>query len=64
MYPTLYHAFLDLFGVDIPALKFLNSFGFFVAVAFVFAHWTLASVINIPIVAMGRAVARPLMPLP
>jgi len=43
MYPTLYHAFLDLFGVDIPALKFLNSFGFFVAVAFVFAHWTLAS---------------------
>ncbi|HMU15061.1 MAG TPA: prolipoprotein diacylglyceryl transferase, partial [Flavobacteriales bacterium] len=42
MYPTLYHAFLDLFGLDIPALKFLNSFGFFVAVAFMFAHWTLS----------------------
>ena len=42
MYPTLYHAFLDLFGLDIPFLKFLNSFGFFVALAFVFASWTLA----------------------
>lgn len=43
MYPTLYHAFLDLFGVDLPFLKFLNSFGFFVAIAFVAAHYTLAS---------------------
>lgn len=43
MYPTLYHAFLDLFGVDLPFLKFLNSFGFFVALAFVAAHYTLAS---------------------
>lgn len=43
MYPTLYHAFLDLFGIDLPALKFLNSFGFFVAIAFVAAHYTLAS---------------------
>ena len=43
MYPTIYHAFLDLFGVDIPALKFLNSFGFFVAIAFVAAHYTLAA---------------------
>ncbi|MFN6116072.1 MAG: prolipoprotein diacylglyceryl transferase [Flavobacteriales bacterium] len=41
MYPTLYHALLDLTGLDLPALKFLNSFGFFVALAFVFASWTL-----------------------
>ncbi len=41
MYPTIYHAFLDLFGWDLPGLKFLNSFGFFVALAFVFASWTL-----------------------
>ena len=41
MYPTLYHAFLDLTGIDLPGLKFLNSFGFFVALAFVFASWTL-----------------------
>ena len=34
MYPTLYHALLDLMGLDLPFLKFLNSFGFFVAVAF------------------------------
>lgn len=34
MYPSLYHAFLDLFGLDWPALKMVNSFGFFVAVAF------------------------------
>lgn len=43
MYPTIYHAFLDLFGVDWPVLKFLNSFGFFVAIAFVAAHYTLAA---------------------
>lgn len=41
MYPTLYHALLDLTGLDLPFLKFLNSFGFFVAVAFFFASWTL-----------------------
>jgi len=43
MYPTIYHAVLDLFGIDLPVLKFLNSFGFFVALAFVAAHITLAS---------------------
>ena len=41
MYPTLYHALLDLTGLDLPFLKFMNSFGFFVALAFVFASWTL-----------------------
>jgi phosphatidylglycerol---prolipoprotein diacylglyceryl transferase len=41
MYPTLYHALLDLTGLSVPLLKFFNSFGFFVALAFVFASWTL-----------------------
>jgi prolipoprotein diacylglyceryltransferase len=41
MYPTLYHALLDLTGLDLPFLKFLNSFGFFVALAFILASWTL-----------------------
>lgn len=41
MYPTLYHALLDLTGLDLPFLKFLNSFGFFVALAFIFASYTL-----------------------
>lgn len=37
MYPNLYYAFKDLFGADIPALRFVNSFGFFVALAFLAA---------------------------
>ena len=41
MYPTIYHALLDLTGLDLPFLRFLNSFGFFVALAFVIASWTL-----------------------
>lgn len=42
MYPTLYHAFVDLFGIELSGLKFLNSFGFFVALAFLVAGWTLS----------------------
>jgi phosphatidylglycerol---prolipoprotein diacylglyceryl transferase len=34
MYPNLYYAFKDLFGINLPALRFINSFGFFVAIAF------------------------------
>lgn len=34
MYPNLYYAFKDLFGVEIAPLRFVNSFGFFVAMAF------------------------------
>lgn len=41
MYPTIYHAFKDLIGVDWQWLKLLNSFGFFVALAFVVASWLL-----------------------
>ena len=43
MYPTIYHALLDLTGLDLPILKFLNSFGFFVALAFIAASWLLSS---------------------
>lgn len=37
MYPTLYHAIYDLFGFEFAALKIVNSFGFFVAMAFLVA---------------------------
>jgi prolipoprotein diacylglyceryl transferase len=37
MYPNLYFAFKDLFGLDWKSLRFVNSFGFFVAIAFIFA---------------------------
>lgn len=43
MYPTLYHAFYELFGVDWPWMKLLNSFGFFVALAFIAASYVLSS---------------------
>ncbi len=42
MYPNLYYAFKDLFGVNWTGLRFVNSFGFFVAIAFIGAAWTLA----------------------
>lgn len=41
MYPNLYFAFKDLFGLSLPFLRFINSFGFFVALAFVGAAVTL-----------------------
>ena len=41
MYPNLYYAFKDLFGVDLPGLRFINSFGFFVAFAFLGAAYVL-----------------------
>ncbi|MGX5820557.1 prolipoprotein diacylglyceryl transferase [Chitinophaga lutea] len=43
MYPNLYYAFKDLFGVEIPALKILQTFGFFVAMAFLAAAYVLTS---------------------
>jgi prolipoprotein diacylglyceryl transferase len=42
MYPNLYFAFKDLFGIDLPVLRFVNSFGFFVAIAFILAAVVLA----------------------
>jgi phosphatidylglycerol---prolipoprotein diacylglyceryl transferase len=43
MYPTLYHAVHDLFGLDLQVLKLINTFGFLVALAFLAAARTLAS---------------------
>ena len=39
MYPTLYHFFYDWFGVKIQFLRAINSFGFFVAIAFIIGAW-------------------------
>lgn len=41
MYPNLYFAVKDLFGWDLPGLRFVNSFGFFVAMAFLVAAWIM-----------------------
>ena len=41
MYPNLYYAFKDLFGVEATGLRFINSFGFFVALAFIVAAFVL-----------------------
>ena len=41
MYPTLYHAILDLFGISIPAFKIVMMFGFFVALAFLAGNWVV-----------------------
>ncbi|HSU28671.1 MAG TPA: prolipoprotein diacylglyceryl transferase family protein [Chitinophagaceae bacterium] len=43
MYPNLYFAFKDLFGVDWKFLRFVNSFGFFVAIAYIVAALILAA---------------------
>lgn len=42
MYPSLYYAFKDLFGLDWPGLKMVQMFGFFVALAFLTSayFWT------------------------
>jgi prolipoprotein diacylglyceryl transferase len=42
MYPNLYYAFKDLFNVDLPFLRFINSFGFFVALSFLISASILA----------------------
>ncbi|HEX2847677.1 MAG TPA: prolipoprotein diacylglyceryl transferase [Chitinophagaceae bacterium] len=43
MYPNLYFAFKDLFGVEWTFLRFVNSFGFFVAISFILAAITLTA---------------------
>ena len=43
MYPNLYYAVQDLFGIEITGLKLINSFGFFVAIAFISAAAILTS---------------------
>jgi len=41
MYPNLYYAFKDFFGVEWTGLRFINSFGFFVALGFIVAAFVL-----------------------
>lgn len=41
MFPNFYHLFKDLFGVEIYGLVFVNTFGFFVAIAFLLANYTM-----------------------
>ena len=43
MYPNLYFALYDLFGLDWPVLKLINSFGLLVALAFLAASKVLSS---------------------
>jgi phosphatidylglycerol---prolipoprotein diacylglyceryl transferase len=43
MYPNLYYAFKDLFGVEWPVLKIFQTFGFFVAIAFLCGAYALTS---------------------
>lgn len=43
MYPNLYYAFRDLFGVEWQPLRFINSFGFFVAISFILAAVILSA---------------------
>jgi phosphatidylglycerol---prolipoprotein diacylglyceryl transferase len=41
MYPNLYYAFKDLFGIELSGLKLINPFGFFVALCFIVSAWVL-----------------------
>ncbi|WP_212005823.1 prolipoprotein diacylglyceryl transferase [Chitinophaga sp. HK235] len=43
MYPNLYYAFRDLFGLEIPLFKILQTFGFFVAIAFLAGAYVLTN---------------------
>jgi prolipoprotein diacylglyceryltransferase len=43
MYPNLYYVFEDFFGVKIGFLRFINSFGFFVAISFLVAAALLSN---------------------
>lgn len=43
MYPNLYYVFKDWFGVEWQGLSFLNTFGLFVALAFIVAAVVLSS---------------------
>lgn len=42
MYPSLYHFLYQTFGLDLPIFKVINSFGFFVALAFITASYCMA----------------------
>jgi len=41
MYPDFHYLIKDLLGIDIPALSIVKTFGFMVAMAFIFGSWAL-----------------------
>ena len=41
MYPTISHLLFDLFGINIPLP--IQTFGFWVAIAFIFASWVISN---------------------
>jgi len=43
MYPNLFYAFKDLLGLELPFLKLFQTFGFFVAIAFLAGAYILTS---------------------
>ena len=43
MYPNLYYLFRDWFGVELNGLRFIHTFGFFVALSFIAAAVVLTS---------------------
>ena len=43
MYPNLYYAIKDWFGVEVNAFKIFYTFGIFVAIAFIVAAIVLSS---------------------
>ncbi len=46
MYPNLYYAFKDIFGIELNFLHFVNSFGFFVAIGFIVGAFVLSLELN------------------
>ena len=65
MYPNLYYAFKDIFGAAPSGLRFINSFGFFVAIAFIVAAIVAAviALLTISFQAIKAAVANPVKSL-
>lgn len=41
MYPNLYYFFKQVFGIELSGFKFVNSFGFFVAMSFIISAYVL-----------------------
>lgn len=46
MFPNLYYLFEYLFGVHIQFFQIIQSFGFFVAIAFIMAYWAFVQEFN------------------
>ncbi len=43
MYPNLYYILKDMFGISVPGLSFLNTFGLMVALGFAAGGWILST---------------------